>query len=182
MPRRRRHGLLPVPLSDAKLLEYSKEHVVYEWSSLINAAASLGNLSEEFPRCAWVGHALHQGQERMLTNFLLESFAVHLRNLIDFVDHSETPYETDVVAADFYEEPRRWQVTLPPALALARTQAHKQIAHLTTDRPFGDDGRKKWHIRECVGSIHELLVRFATGAAPARLHPSFLTELRLNAL
>lgn len=41
-------------------------------------------------------------------NVVLESWAMHLRNLIEFL-HSERPQDTDVIAADFFSDPAEWE-------------------------------------------------------------------------
>jgi hypothetical protein len=54
-------------LTDQQLLDYSGEHLYYELQMLLLVAHSLPGKADNFERSAFI-----------------ESFAIHLRNLIDF--------------------------------------------------------------------------------------------------
>ncbi len=76
------------PLSDQALLEYSGEHLAYEVQMLRGTAELL------------------RGPEllRMVSNAVIESFGLHLRNLIEFL-YEDMPEVDDLVAGDFFDDP-----------------------------------------------------------------------------
>ena len=105
-----------------------------------------------------------------LSNVLIESFVVHLRNLIDFL-YLDAPKKTDIVAADFCAA-GVWQSARPsisPVLERARTRANKEIAHLTTDRHAGSPPAKQWEFVALAREVQETLRVFAKTPAPGRL-------------
>jgi hypothetical protein len=82
-----------IPLSDPELLDYSKEHVVYElWMFRAVGQALITPLQMSQP----------------LRNALIESFAIHLRNLIDFFYPAQIQAD-DVFAAEFFDDPHEWE-------------------------------------------------------------------------
>ena len=150
------------PYSDAYLLEYSSEHLLYELDMFLWLAQVCGGDAK-----------IAAGSSRdttRLSNVLIESFVVHLRNLIDFL-YIDAPQKTDVVAADFCAD-GVWKAARPrvsAALETARTRANKEIAHLTTDRLKGSSPAKRWEFVALAKEIHALLRVFSTHALPDRL-------------
>lgn len=65
------------PFNDDWLKSYSDEHVLYEFAMVLNAAAHMEQPHMR-PRCN------SSAQEVYLTNLIVESYALHLRNVIDF--------------------------------------------------------------------------------------------------
>jgi hypothetical protein len=117
----------PRPFGDQYLLAYSEEHVVYEFDMFLWLARVCGS-------GARLGAPTATDAAR-LSNVLIESFVVHLRNVIDFL-YLDRPKPTDVVAADFFD-PSVWEGLRPAisaTLESARVRANKEIAHLTTER------------------------------------------------
>ena len=76
------------------------------------------------------------GGQGPLQNALLESFAIHVRALIDFL-YSEKAKNDAVIAEDYFNSPEIW-IRIRPGnsdiLRKARIRAHKEIAHLTYER------------------------------------------------
>jgi len=150
-----------IVLSDAELLEYSKEHVFYEIWMLVQSADLLA--------------------ERVVTpsglmlpphwNAALESFVLHLRNLVDFF-YPTNVNPTDVLADDFFPQRSRPNgfPTIAPILAAARGQAHKRLSHLTTDRLPEGHPEKGWKRGELLLAIFPVLAAFAQHATPTKLH------------
>jgi hypothetical protein len=56
---------------------------------------------------------------------LIESFAIHFRNLFEFF-YNQIPKDSDVVAADFFDDPAAWSVTPSSVLVTARKRADKR--------------------------------------------------------
>jgi hypothetical protein len=111
---------------------------------------------------------------------LIEAFATHLRNLIDFLYHG-SPKPDDVVAADFFE-PTAVGCPNPPEPSLtvvrARERANKEIVHLTTKRIEGTPPEKAWAVSELLAEITPLLEQFTAGASPRRLGPEVVEQVR----
>ena len=78
---------------------------------------------------------------------LLESWALHLRNLIEFF-HPTAATKSDTVIADWYvQDPIRWGAALPklkPAERTKRVALHKLLAHVSYLR---DARKSKWSDR-----------------------------------
>ena len=95
-----------------------------------------------------------------LYNALIESFAVHLRNLIDFLYEEKTEAKPDwIFAQDYFSDPQEWILARPDKseiLKKAEIKAHKQVAHLTYVR------RKKepWRFIEIMDEIYRPLSVF----------------------
>jgi hypothetical protein len=74
-------------------------------------------------------------QEKPLSNALLESFAIHVRNLIYFFyTDSEERYKDDFRDFDLLPDKARWKEIRPPksqVLIDAYERANKQVAHLS---------------------------------------------------
>ena len=151
------------PLSDHQLKSYSRDHVQYEvWMFL-----RLGQYLTESP------HPKDE-QERVLNNAVVESFVIHLRNLIAFL-YSVRVQSKDVIAADYFIDPNEWYEKRPSIsreLRTARERSHKEVIHLTTDRISGTPPEKRWPILALMREIKDLMTLFAKLASPERIHPS----------
>jgi hypothetical protein len=137
----------------ADLPAHSKHHLDYEIWMLVESAQ------------AW-----HEGLPKPVRNAVTEAFAIHLRNLIMFLD-PKSERCGDVFARDFFTTPGRW---VPPAfsedLQKALERAHREIAHLTVDRTPGYEKGKEWDPK----LIDDLVIhfkRFVELADQDRLHP-----------
>jgi hypothetical protein len=149
---------------DSDLFAYSAEHVAYEFEMFFWLARVCGNPSIK------LGAPSSAADAARLNNVLIESFVVHLRNVIEFF-YDLDPRPTDVVAADFLS-PSRWEALRPEisdSLRRARTRANKEIAHLTTDRISGNPPNKGWDFQELAKEIEKLVRCFAAEASPSRL-------------
>ncbi len=155
------------PFSDSYLLEYSGEHLLYEFYMLIRCAEFLANQHEHI-QCA-------VDDTQTIRNVLVESYAIHLRNLVAFFyGESNRPLPTDVFAVDFLES-GEWQRLRPPkseTLKKAEQRAHKQIAHLTTERYAGVHEEKAWNIISLTKEIKDITRIFIGAASTSRLAPN----------
>ena len=151
------------PFPDDYLLKYSEEHVHYELDHFFWLATGLGNGMQ-------IGAPSQQAVVR-INNILIEGFALHLRNAIDFFHPRNSSKPTDVIAADFLPT-GMWEGIKPPisaTLSTARTRADKEMAHLTTARLFGTPPEKQWDFSALNVELKELLRLMCTKALPFRL-------------
>lgn len=151
-------------LSDPDLIAYSKEHVQYEISLLV----ACGHLSTHQFRSESTDLAT------VLHNAILESFAIHLRNVVDFLYPGTSVKVTDVLADDFFPQGKRPVAfpSLPAKLQAARERAHKQVSHLTTGRLTAADPGKVWMPTDLVKETLSVLVEFVRQASPDKLDRS----------
>ncbi len=159
------------PFNDSYLLGYSAEHVAYEvdmFLALVDWRAR--NLTVGAPTAADVNR---------MNNLIIEGFAIHLRNIIEFL-YQDNPKRTDVVAADFLPS-GAWRGLLPvisSTLEAARVRANKEIAHLTTDRMAGRQPAKAWDSQGLADEIRPLLRLFVANALTTRLSPAVAAAIR----
>lgn len=150
-------------LSDQELQKYAREHVYYElWMFL-----RLGQYLMGAPPSG-------DEQERVVRNAVIESFVIHLRNLIAFL-YSVRVQTKDIIAADYFRDPNDWYTKRPPIsreLRIARERSHKEIIHLTTERIAGTPPQKGWPIPALVREIKELMRLFAALASAERMDPT----------
>jgi hypothetical protein len=141
--------------ADQQLLDYSEEHLLYELQLFRWVAENLPR-DNGFPLSA-----------------LLESFAIHLRNLIDFFyTQPGDARNDDLVAADFFDLPSAWNPgAIPKSLADARERANKEVSHITYKRKGGSDPTKPWPVADLFNEVHAVSAKFSAGASSMKLHP-----------
>lgn len=126
-----------------------------------------------------VALAVLRAEAARLNNALIEVFAIHLRNLIDFL-YLVRPQQTDVVAADFCATDV-WEAVKPRisiSLEAARVRANKEVAHLTSRRIAGTPPGKEWDPRALAAEIRLLLQLFVAKAEATRLSPDVAAAIR----
>jgi len=114
-------------LSESELLAFSREHLRYELDMLFSTAEILGRMQTS---------ATPTPFDTLVTNAWLESFVIHLRNVIEFL-YPQRLKENSVIAEDFFPDPLDWKKTRPKmtsAIKNARQRAHTELSHLTTTR------------------------------------------------
>jgi len=162
----------PVRFSDSYLLSYSGEHVAYEFDMFLWLAGVCSNPSVRLG-------APTPADTLRLSYVLIESFAVHLRNVIDFL-YIDRPKHSDVVAADFFD-PNVWQGLRPArssTLDDARVRANKEIAHLTSGRITGSPPEKDWDFAGLADEIRPLMRLVVENALATRLSPKVAAAIR----
>ena len=115
-------------------LKKVSHHLCYEYEQLVNTARILGDCP-----C---------GQSTY--NVLLDSFALHVRNLVDFL-YTENPGSDDVYAGDFFASKQNWidiRPAITPILEEAKKKTNKQAAHLTYKRLQYVGESKKWPFKQ----------------------------------
>lgn len=150
--------------TEKQMRAFAEEHLVYEARMLFAAATELTN----------GGHPKH------ITNALLESFAIHLRALIDFLWERDVKPD-DALAKDFFETPNQWQEmrpVIPAVFSSVRKRVGKEIAHITYARLHVEPEAKPWPITEMAQEMHAALAIFIDYADAALLGaaPSGLTD------
>lgn len=148
-------------LNNEQLKLYFNEHVLYEVKQLINAADAINRQL-----------SIHNGLQYMI----VESFAIHLRNLISFF-YPHSRRDNDVCAEDFFINISIWH-SLRPAesqvLKYAKSRADKEVGHLTTLRQFGTPKSKKWDVSVLIDEIMPILSCFCESADKINLSTVFI--------
>lgn len=158
-------------MTNSELLEYSREHVFHEIEMLFDSAQLLAHFDHSKRDTDPVSH--------VIGNALVESFAIHLRNLTDFLYPRPSGKPSDVLAKDFCSQDV--SVGLPSIGAQldgARRKADKQVSHLTSERLPARDPGKRWHYLDLAEQIRVRLVHFVNCADSNRLHPRVVDFVR----
>jgi hypothetical protein len=145
--------------TDQQLLDFSEEHLMYELNIL-----------------QWLADAISKTEKGFQLSAYLESFAVHLRGLIDFLyTDPKNAREDDLVAADFFGSPATWSPgELSATLDKARKRMNKEVGHITYQRKTGMHPDKPWPISALFKEILPVLRKFATEASGKKLHAKVL--------
>jgi hypothetical protein len=116
---------------------------------------------------------LRVGQASAFNNAFVDSYALHLRNLVEFVYWKQPKDPDGLSAVDFVRARVAWLTARgrPPAvLTAANERANKQIAHFTKKR-FADGAvEKQWRPSVEISALLVGLRLFLQHADPARLH------------
>src|SRR5208282_4243098 len=155
-------GAMKTKLSDAKLLDYSGEHLLHELNMFWQLAGIVPKMDRGF-----------------MLSALLESFALHLRNLIDFFYNKSGP-KGYVIARHFFDLPGGWMPKITPALGKALTRANEEVSHLTLGRKSGDMPDKLWDADGLFKEIEAVAKDFGAKASKKKLHPKVLAFLDLS--
>jgi hypothetical protein len=147
-------------MTDRQLIDYSGEHLMHELSML-------WELAEILP----------QRKAGTETSAFVESFGVHLRNLIDFFYREGRG--NDVTAQDFLEATATWKPGEPAILTKAHQRANKELNHLTQARISGSPPEKAWDTAALLKEIDLVAKVFAAKASTKKLHPEVRKFLNL---
>jgi hypothetical protein len=148
--------------SDSERLELSK-HLLYEIEMFAGTVRMLN-----------VVHDMEASEARtILRNALLESWALHLRNLLSFL------YDTragagDAIALDFLGG--GWKEKRGPkgdVLRMAHAKASKEMAHLSYLRAELRDDQREWHIEPIICEGGEALHSFVDAVPEALVTDDF---------
>ncbi len=154
-----------IKLTDQQLLDYSGEHLLYE-----------------FQIFRWIVNNFPQ-EASFQRSVFVESFAVHLRNLIDFFYTSPSKAQgDDIVAGDFFDTPSDWNPgSISTTLNLARQRANKEVSHITYKRKSDSDATKPWRVSDLFAEINTVSRKFVAEASEKKLHETvvqFLTATK----
>jgi hypothetical protein len=140
-------------MTDPELLAYSSEHLLHELSMLWELAAVLPGRPA--------------GAE---ADALLESFALHLRNLIEFFFFLKKKDEY-VRAQHFFEHSSELKIEVPLDVRKLLERVNTEVSHLTDKRIDGNAKEKEWKTSEMVELVERETKKFAARASPKKLHP-----------
>lgn len=154
----------PNSLTDDELKAYAEEHLQYEVDMLTWSAGVLTSL------------AIYKDKGPLplvITNGLLNTFAVHARNLIDFLysGSGNKDFPTDIIIEDYVDTATLAQALpeISPLLEEAKKKAHKQVAHLTRERMEYEKAGKEWTFIEIAQHIRQALASIAPYIPNARI-------------
>lgn len=99
---------------------------------------------------------------------LLESWVVHLRNLINFFCRPRD--RDDVIAEDFFDNPAAWSRSESKTLETARLRADKELSHITQKRKDADDKDRSWKVAGLSREVWDIATKFSSQASQAKLH------------
>lgn len=128
-------------------------------------ATSLATESSLVPVIHTMQQPSYQAQDTQIEeNVYLESFLLHLRNLIEFLYSEEEKYSTDIIARRFYESQIKYCQSIgakPPMFSKAFiNRLHKKLAHLSSFRVIEPEEEKGWNIKEIYNVIMPSIKKF----------------------
>jgi hypothetical protein len=150
-----------------ELVENSREHLQHEIGMLFGTALLFPQLGTQ--------------SDDVLRNAVVESFAIHLRNIIAFL-YEKPKRQEGLVAEHYVRDVQAWRTARGPQGALlkkARSRADREIAHLTTRRFFGNPPEKRWEAVLILRVVTPLLRTFRAHAQEDRIHPQVLQLIDL---
>jgi hypothetical protein len=137
------------------------------------------HLFHEFKMFWWTTSLLIYMDDCYMHDALLESYLVHLRNLINFLCRERK--REDVIAVDFIDEAACWYPTESPSLANARDRADTHLSHISGKRKYVGAKDREWDIVALFNEIKQLADRFVDWASPEKLHPNVRELVKPNA-
>ena len=99
---------------------------------------------------------------QIITNALLESFAIHVRALIHFF-FDKSGQKDDILAIHFFSDPDYWIEHSPPCtniLKEAKKRADKEVAHLTYTRQKVTPDKKPWRLIPIANDLQKAIEMF----------------------
>ncbi|MBE3141227.1 MAG: hypothetical protein IMZ53_11695 [Thermoplasmata archaeon] len=155
---------MPSPFNDQEFLAYSDEHIAYEVERFFWLAALLSDPQTKLS-------AVSADDALRLNHALIEAFALHLRNLLEFLyDHENQ----DHIVAEQFCGPGVWKGARqpkPPILGAVWGRANEEIAHLTDKRKPREETKTPWPFKEISDEIRPNIECLAANALEGRLSP-----------
>jgi hypothetical protein len=152
---------------DLRLLS---EHLCYEVEMTYSLAA-------------WM--VAHRGEgDQLAANAVLESFTIHLRQLIDFF-WPENPRRSgdapDALASDFFEE-GEWERLRPERPEILSEAIRKKVgwgvAHLTYGRARAKPEDKEWAFVALAHALAPAVIAFVDNVEPRKLVPEEVERMK----
>lgn len=150
--------------NDSELQAYSKEHIWYEVRMFFGAGSNA-----PFD---------HSPQLEVQDDALLESFVLHLRNLVNFFYPPKHIKADDAIAAEHFDSGEMPSVLLTNMLSTARERANKELSHLTWKRLAGHHAAKGWDFAALMRDMANAIEAFITMASPQKLDPDFVAGMK----
>jgi hypothetical protein len=138
-------------MTNEELTKYSGVHLLYELQMF------------------WWLTGARSYMQGYIHDALLESWLVHLRNLILFFCYGKNDPD-DVVGKDFFDNPAVWSQVESTTLKTARDRANKELSHITAKRKYAGDKDREWDVVGLFKEVWEIANKFASQASNAKLH------------
>ena len=131
--------------ANTKRLKKLAEHIRYELDMFKYTAKYLRTTKDQF-----------------LINVLLESFAIHSRNLFKFIYPDKQPHKDDIVVGIFVDKKRFYLKNRTPRkeLKFIVKKANKQVAHLTYFRLRYNRRTKPWDVLRIENGFRKTIEAF----------------------
>jgi len=162
----------PHSLSDSELLHYADKHIKYEIDMLTSSAGILAFL------------AVHKAEGFLpwaVNNGLLNSFALHARNLVNFLysRSKRKDFKTDIVLEDYVDADTitNYLPAISPLLEEALTKANKQAAHLSMERIQYERAGKEWMFIELSKQILKVFASIAPNIPDSKISDTLRQKL-----
>jgi len=107
--------------------------------------------------------------EKAVANACLESFVLHVRNLIDFLYPPASPKPDDILSDHYVRDEGKWQTCRPPRTSLladAETRVNKLAAHLTYSRL---QLHRTWKFSDIRADLYRVIRCFVGQLPPDRV-------------
>lgn len=156
--------------TDVEANQFSKEHLTYELDMLRWSTVSLLNLKKDSSR--------NDSGLKFSKNSLVETFAIHSRNLIDFLFPPMNTRDTDVTVRDYLDKKDQQLIKqCGGILKDARFKADKQVAHLTTERISYEITGKEWSYLKIYNVIIDQFIAYKPYFVTSRMSPFVIDRL-----
>jgi hypothetical protein len=150
--------MMPKLVTDNDFWNYSDDHIAYEVEMFFWLAALLSDPSTRL--------SAPPADAKRLNNTLIEAFALHLRNLMEFLYGKKYVVASQFCAKGVWERERG---TKPLALEDVYSRVCAEIAHLTEGRKPHDSSKREWPSKEIADAIRLLIERFTANPLTGRL-------------
>jgi hypothetical protein len=148
-------------LSAQELQKYSADHVWHE-------------IKMFFGTGPYVPYATSP-QVKIMDDAMLESFVLHLRNLMNFF-YPGRIMSDDVIAADYFDSGQMPELK-SKLLPRAKDRADKELSHLTSKRLPHHHPDKFWESGPLMRDLAEVIEAFIRGASPHKLDTDFVVRV-----
>jgi hypothetical protein len=109
---------------------------------------------------------------------VLESWVLHLRNLLSFF-YDDRPARDDVVANDFVDDWSSQRGAKPDVLRVAHSRANREITHLSIHRVAVIPNEKRWSVAPITVEVRTVVRSFVALVPSQRVQRDF--EVRATA-
>lgn len=116
----------------------------------------------------------------LIGNSLILSFAVHFRNIFDFLYTSNLNQKDDVIAEHFFDSSKDWLSLRPPQSAVlitSRKRLNKHLAHITYERVNQTSEDRFWDFQAILEALAPAINAFIHNVDKSKLHSDLFDEL-----
>jgi len=149
-------------MSDQQLIAYSEQHLLHELSMFWELAEIVPRREKD--SCEYVA--------------LIESFATHLRNLIEFFFFVKKGGY--VRARHFFEGTVEWPTKPTADFQKLLDRANNEVSHLTVWRVSSNKAGREWYTHKIREQLEPIMKDFADKASHKKLHHKVREFLQLQ--